>query len=79
MHEYAHSSFIHIPTAQNNSYYLAENLLKIHEDVLRDKWIPIAFMPIYGPEKCKRQSKGYECYSARAMRLYHDGWTRHSG
>ena len=49
--------------------------MNIHEDVQRDHWIPIAFMPIYDPDKClKRPKKGYESDAARAMRLYHDCW-----
>ena len=33
-------------------------------------WIPIAFIPIHDPEKIKRQTKGYECDSARTVRSY---------
>lgn len=67
---------------QNNVYLLnhamfynfTESLLNIHEIVRRDHWIPIAFMPIYDQEKSRRPHQGYECNSARAMRLYHDAW-----
>ena len=40
---------------------------------MRVHWNPVAFIPIYDSEKSKRPSQGYECDSARAMRLYHDG------
>lgn len=62
------------PTQCNCFHFVTESLLNIHEDVRRDHWIPVAFMPIYDAEKSKRPTKGYECDSARAMRLYHDGW-----
>ena len=45
--------------------YFTGSLLNIHEDVLRDFWIPIAFK--YDTEKSKRPTQGYECDSARAF------------
>ena len=53
-----------------------ESLLNIHEDVRRKHWVPIAFLPIYDTQKSKRPSQGYECDSARTMRLFHDCWRR---
>jgi hypothetical protein len=74
--KYAGTSLICIWTAQFKfSILFSESLLNIHEDVRRDHWIPIAFMPIYDPNKSiKRPTKSYEGDSARAMRLYHDCW-----
>ena len=53
-------------------YYFTESLLNIHEDLWRDHWILVAFMPIYDQERSKRPTQGYKCDSARAMRLYHN-------
>ena len=55
-----------------NFYFFTESLLNIRADVRRDHWIPVAFMPMYDSEKIKRQTRGYECDSARKMRLYYD-------
>ena len=57
-------------------YYFTEFFLNIDEEVLRDHWIPVAFMPICDPEKSTRLAQGYECDSARATRLS-DNFLRH--
>ena len=72
---YSHIPHIYIYQLHNVIfYYFTEIFLNIDEEVLRDHWIPVAFMPIYDPDKSKRLIQGYECDSARAMRLYQDCW-----
>ena len=51
-----------------------ENLLNVHEDLRRKTWFPVAWMPMYDPDRSKRPTQGYECDAARQMRLFHDCW-----
>ena len=48
-----------------------ENLLNVHEDLRRKTWFPVAWMPIYDPNRSKRPTQGYQCDAARQMRLFH--------
>jgi len=53
-----------------------ENLLNVHEDLRRKTWFPVAWMPIYDPNRSKRPTQGYQCDAARQMRLFHDCWRK---
>ena len=68
----ADMSLIYVSTAQCPFLLFADILLNIHEDMRRNHWIPVAFMPIYDPEKSNRPTQGHKCDPVRAMRVYHD-------
>ena len=46
-----------------------ENLLNVHEDLRRKTWFPVAWMPMYDPDRSKRPTQGYECDAARQMTM----------
>ena len=72
MQIYVDMSLIYVSIAQCQFLLFAEILLNIHEDMRRNHWTPVAFMPIYDQEKSNRPTQGHKCDPVRAMRVYHD-------
>ncbi len=58
------------------NFFVSESLMNIHEDMRAkpSSWTVLGWLPIIDEEKSLRPTQGYQCDSARNVRLHHQCW-----